>query len=125
MQFKFELTSKYYALSCRLRLFDTVDTPTVLYGMGVMALTKAHGDFLQRSQRRMLRMVLGSRRRPTSCETVAVVVDVDSDAEKEDPENCLAEDARDNTLTEPWVDRIRRTTHDVEERCKQLDASEG
>ena len=121
MQFKQELTSKHYALSYRLRLFDTVVTPTVLYGVGTLAMTKTHEELLQRTQRRMLRMVLGSKRRPLPSEKVVDAVDFDSDAEKEDLEQLVSENARDSRELEPWVDWIKRATHDVEEKCKKLD----
>ena len=49
-------------------------------------MTKTHEELLQRTQRRMLRMVLGSKRRPLLSEKVVDAVDFDSDAENEDPE---------------------------------------
>ena len=69
----------------------------------------------------MLRMVLGSKRRPLLSEKVVDAVDFDSDAEKENPEQFVSEFARDSTELEPWVDWIKCATHDVEEKCKNLD----
>ena len=68
----------------------------------------------------MLRMLLGNKRRLLLCEKVADADDFDSDAEKEDPEHFMSKDTSESTKLEPWVDWIKRTTHDVEEKCKQL-----
>ena len=66
-------------------------------------------------------MVLGSKRRPLLSEKVVDAVDFDSDAEKEDPEQFLSENLRRSEELEPWVEWIKRATHDVEEKCKNLD----
>ena len=62
-KFKQELTSKHYPLSARLRLFESVVTPAVLYGSPAWTLTTGLEHTLQRAQRKMLRMVLGASRR--------------------------------------------------------------
>ena len=69
----------------------------------------------------MLRMVLGSKRRPLLREKVVDAGDFDSDAEKEDLEEFVLENPRDSEELEPWVEWIQRATHDVEEKCKNLD----
>eukprot|EP00973_Karenia_brevis_P065216 9056022-Karenia_brevis.AAC.1 len=56
MLHKSEFTNKAYSLRCRLRLFDAVVTPTILYGSSSWSLTKDLQGKLQRTQRRMLRM---------------------------------------------------------------------
>ena len=58
-----ELTSKTYPLKSRLRLFDGTVTPTILYGSAAWTLTKDMEMTLKRTQRRMLRLVLGTPRR--------------------------------------------------------------
>ena len=63
MQYKSELTTKHYSLSDRLRLFESVVTPTVLYGSETWTLTAEMSRLLRTTQRRMLRMVLGQGRR--------------------------------------------------------------
>ena len=60
-----ELTSKHYPLRSRLKLFDSVVTPTVLYGSSAWTLTKDMHMTLRRAQRRMLRLIIGTPRRHT------------------------------------------------------------
>ena len=82
---KEELTTNKYSVRSRLRLFDSTVTPTVLYGAATWTLTKDMENKIVRTQRRMLRMVLGHRRRYVS----------------------------DGTL-ETWIAWVRRTTHEAE-----------
>jgi hypothetical protein len=56
-QHKAELCSKYYCLKDRLRLFDAVISPTVLYGSAAWALTAAMKSHLRAAWRKMLRYV--------------------------------------------------------------------
>ena len=60
-----ELTSKTYPSKTRLRLFDATIRPTMLYGSASWTLTKQLESTLQRTQRRMLRIVIGTPRRRT------------------------------------------------------------
>ncbi len=61
--FKQEMTSKTYALQDRLRPFEGTVTPTLLYGSATWTLTKQTESTIRRTQRRMLRMMIGSPRR--------------------------------------------------------------
>ena len=88
MQHKQELTSKTYSLNSRLKLFEAVITPTVLYGAGAWTLNKQAESILLRTQRRMLRMILGAGRRKffnshvtTGKEEAESEQDVESDVE--------------------------------------------
>ena len=58
-----ELTCKTHSLRDRLRLFNTTITPTILYGCQAWTLTKTMAVSLQRLQRRMLRLIIGTPRR--------------------------------------------------------------
>ena len=60
---KSELTSKRYSLHDRLRLFEGTVTPTFLYGSATWTITRQIASKIQRTQRRMLRMILGVPRR--------------------------------------------------------------
>ena len=60
---KQELTSKHYRLNDRIRLFEGAVTPTLLYGSATWTLTKGMENQIRRTQRRMLRMILGAPRR--------------------------------------------------------------
>ena len=97
MSNKDELTGKQYALKQRLRLFESVVSPTALYGCETWSLTKRDEQFLQRTQRKMLRMIFGAKRR--------IVHRHEEDGEPE---------------LELWVDWIKRTTHAVEDEMSKM-----
>ena len=65
MAFKNEMTSKQYPLKHRLRLFNGTVTPTILYGSATWTLTCKTESRIRSTQRKMLRMILGSGRRRT------------------------------------------------------------
>ena len=90
-----ELTNKRYSLHARLRLFNTTITPTVLYGSSSWTTTRLLTTKLQRTQRRMLRLMVGTpRRRSTS---------IDQDAQ-----------------LEPWPTYIKRATTIAERQLYNL-----
>ena len=60
-----ELTSKTYPLKDRLRLFDGTVTATALYGCASWTLTRDLETKLRCTQRRMLRLIVGTKRRKT------------------------------------------------------------
>ena len=53
------LINKLVPVKLRLRLFDATVSPTVLYGLSVLPLTRAQLDKLDALQRRMLRNIVG------------------------------------------------------------------
>ena len=95
MTLKSELTGKVYSLNSRLKLFNSVVSASMLYGCAAWTLTTDLESQVRRTQRRMLRMILGSGRRTT----------VDQNGSKE---------------LETWVDWLKRTTHEVEDRLASL-----
>jgi hypothetical protein len=56
------LCDKGYPLNQRLRSFNTVITPTVLYGSSSWTMTAAREQALRTAQRKMLRSILGKGR---------------------------------------------------------------
>jgi len=117
MQYKTELTKKHYSLSDRLRLFEAVVTPTVLYGSEAWTMTAEMSKLLRTTQRRMLRMILGQGRRRTERR------------HERQQEHQKSEDSEDDSVSfqeteedvlETWVDWIRRVTHSVENSMKKL-----
>ena len=58
-----QLTSQSHLLRHQIHPFDTVVTPTIMFGAGTRTTTKEHGKMLRTTQRRMLRVIkrLGSR----------------------------------------------------------------
>ena len=118
MQYRDELTKKRYSLSDRLRLFDSVVSPTVLYGSETWTLTKEMAKVLKTTQRRMLRMILGQGRRRTQRVTEQTTDQETAESEEAEAVDPPEEDSRDEL--EPWVDWIRRVTHNVENTLKKM-----
>ena len=57
-----ELTSRTYMLRHRRRLLDAVVTLTMNYASGTWTLTKEHERMIQSTQRKMLRLVIQTKR---------------------------------------------------------------
>ena len=93
LSLKDELTNKQYSLNCRLKLFQSTVSSTMLYGCAAWTLTKNLEQQIRRTQRQMLRMMIGSGRRIVCAESKAI---------------------------EPWVDWLKRTTHQAEDRLREL-----
>ena len=121
MEHQQELTGKHYSLNSRLKLFDAVITPTVLYGSECWTTTKHLEDILRTTQRKMLRIILGRGRRriePQTHDDETSGEDVQSSAaEEEMPE---AQESVDEQEMEPFVDWIRRVIHEAESRLEGL-----
>ena len=122
MEHKQEFTGAHYSFNSRLKLFDAVITPTVLYGSECWTTTKHLEDVLQTTQRKMLRMILrrGRRRLETQNQDDETSgEDVQSNvAEEETPETQATVD--DQEELEPFIDWIRRVTHEAESRLQAL-----
>ena len=115
MAHKEELTCKSYTLRNRLRLFDSVVTSCVLYGAACWTLTQALQVKLQRTQRKMLRMILGSgRRRKESAHTSTEDYNDASDGEASSG-TCSAS----STHMEPWTEWLQRTTRAAEAQLQK------
>ena len=123
MEHKEELTKKQYSLADRLRLFEAIVSPAVLYGSETWTLTKEMAKQLRTTQRRMLRKILGQGRR-----RVQRAEGTRNDTETAESEEAGAEggadDGReeedDRDELEPWVDWIKRVTHSAESSLEKL-----
>ena len=62
-KYRQELTSKNYMLKHRLRLFDATIYPTVCYAAETWTPTKEHERMIQSTQRKMLRLIIQTKRR--------------------------------------------------------------
>ena len=62
-KYRQELTSKKYMLKLRLRLFDAAISPTICYAAGTCTPTKEHERMIQSMQRKMLRLIIQTKRR--------------------------------------------------------------
>ena len=121
-----ELTSKRYPLRSRLRLFNGTVTPSVMYGSASWTLTKAMTSTLKRTQRRMLRLIVGTPRRRTtarpSAATGAEIMTIDEHSSEHTRPTHTSHNPDTTTprlnpppdLEEPWVDFIKRATHTAE-----------
>ena len=99
MTMKYELTTRKVSLYDCLKLFDSVVSATVLYGCEAWTLTKNLSQQIRCAQRRMLRMILGSQRRPI-----------------------YTEDGVKNV--ESWVEWAQRTTKTVEQRMRSINVGD-
>ena len=112
---KQELTSKSYTLRNRLRLFDSVVTSSMLYGSASWTLTQDLQSKLQRTQRKMLRMILGSGRRKL----------IDSPEIGSDHASNSSSGASDSGTSgtsnhlEAWQDWLKRTAHTAESQLQK------
>ena len=104
MQYKQELATKQYSLFDRLRLFEFVVSPTVLYGSETWTLTKEMSKLLRTTQRRMLRMILGQGRRRKERRDEPPEDESWEETHDDTPE----EDSRDDL--EPWL-RLDQKSH--------------
>ena len=139
MSYKDELTNRSYLLTNRLRLFDSVVTPTFLYGSSSWVLTRTMERKARRTQRRMLRMILGAGRRrqvrdeesarsassyPCSSPSAYVASPASSTPPPSSthPESVevLPGFEGDNSDLEPWVDWVRRVTHYMDDQMQKL-----
>ena len=102
---KKELTDKRHRLRDRLKLFDAIITPTVLYGCESWALRVDQQKRLRTLQRKMLRMVLNAKR-PTISSSSSSTTDED----KEEGEENEAKEL------EPWQVFLKRTARWTEDQ---------
>ena len=64
--YKEELTDKGIPVKLRLKLFHTVVSPTVLYGCSSWVLTARRDHKLKTTQMRMIRCIIGRKRKVES-----------------------------------------------------------
>ena len=101
-KYRQELTSKNYMLKRRLRLFDATVSPTVCYEAGTWAPNREHERMIQSTQRRMLRLIIQTKRKYKKIEKQ----DIGSKEENEEihiNEMCSTEDES--------GDKLSTTTH--------------
>ena len=137
-KYRQELTSKNYMLKHRLRLFDAAITPTICYASGTWAPTKEHERMIQSTQRKMLRLIIQTRRRYKKIvkhKTSKELDNIDSsctDDESEDGQSSVSHNDQDNDVSfesdnyeeidaaeieeEDWVDCIERSTNEATEK---------
>ena len=99
---KHELTSSNFSMKSKLKLFDSTISPCLLYGSGCWTLTAEGMRKLQTNQRRMLRMIVNTKRF-TSTATADTAGASDSSS------------ISSSFLLEPWIGFIQRATYIAED----------
>ena len=61
MSLKKELCGRHYSLDDRMRLFNAVVTPTILYGSASWTMTQSREERLRTTQKKMLRKIWGAQ----------------------------------------------------------------
>ena len=144
-KYRQELTSKNYMLNHRLRVFDAAISPTFCHAAGTWTPNKEHERMIQSTQRKMLRLIIQTRRiykkvekqesktneeieetdtndlRSTDDESgdglsTKTHNDVDSEVSFEDD----ADEVIDTTLIEEedWIEYIKRSTDEAKEKME-------
>ena len=103
-----QLSNKHYRLQDRLRLFDAVVTPSVLYGSGAWTMTRARESKLRSVQLRMVRSIIRVGRRLDR--SSGSVSSSSSSGSSEADAECDGHSTSDKEEDETWVDYIRRAT---------------
>ena len=130
---KSELTTRDHSLLGRLRLFHGTVTPTVLYGCSSWTLTTELRNRLRRTQRQMLRMILGSPRRLLGTQQPSNEPHRDNRNSNSDTDSTTTTTTTMTTTTtttqtptaeeptlEPWEEWVRRCTHQAERHLARL-----
>ena len=104
---KCELTNKNYPLKNRLQLFNATVGATVLYGTEALALKVDQQRRLQTTQRKMMRIILGAKRR-------VLFTSLSESSSNSSSSDVVSED--EDVALEPWVDFLKRTTRLVEDK---------
>jgi hypothetical protein len=125
---KRELCGKHVRWTSRLKLFNAMVTPTVLYGSGSWTMTAERQRKLKTTQRRMLRMMFGARWRGAETEPMREersvgesTADTDEtlgvDAMPEESES--DEDDEEDEQAETWVEWMKRVTGLLEDQVRK------
>ena len=111
---KEELTNKKYRLADRMRLFEAVVTSTMLYGCETWTLRVEQQRRLGVVQRKMIRMIMGAKRR-----RLDIVL---PDGACPLPSSSTPEDS--DAILEPWPDFLRRAARMAEEQLSRAGLEE-
>ncbi len=104
--FEKELTDKHYSFLHRVRLFNAVVTPSVLYCCCSWVMTASREQRLRGAQRKMLRTMLGKGR---------VIF---GEADDISTQTATTGSSQEAETLEPWADWIQRVTHEAEEAMR-------
>ena len=145
-KYRQELTSKNYMLKHRPRLFDATVSPTICYAAGTWAPNKEHERMIQSTQRKMLRLIIQTKRIYKKIEKQEIepkdenrIVDItemfSADDESGDGQSTKTQDDVDCEVTfeddadeemdttaieeEDWIDYIKRSIVDAMDKMER------
>ena len=145
-KYRQELTSKDYRLCHRLRLFSMVVTPTMTYASSTWTLTLKHEKMIKTAQRKMLRLIVQTKRRykPKKTKTTKKEEgtekvdekDEEGTTDKETDEGSEEDSKKDQDSDasfqkdadeeidateneEDWIDYIKRSTKEADEHMEK------
>ena len=120
MKYKSELCNKHGSLRNRMRLFDAVVTPRVIYGCAAWTLKEADKKRLRTCRRHMLRMMFAPRRR-----VIDTPEELSQSEEDSGDDSCNEEAGEDEEDTlEPWAEFIQRVTHNIEAQLENVSSED-
>ncbi len=138
MKHREELCSKHYHIKDRMKLFEAVVTPCVLYAAGTWTMYKEYENLLRVTRRKMLRMIFRSRRQ-------AKKTHVESDAGDQGDESrdsysstgtgsesssassdssTTASEKEDEEILEHWHEWLQRVTRGLEKQAFLLNSED-
>ena len=145
-KYRQELTSTNYMLKHRLRLFDATVSPTLCYAAGTWAPNKEHERMIQSTQRKMLRLIIQTKRKYKKIEKQNIEpkeengkVDITemcrTDDESDEGQSTKSKDDVDSEVTfeedsdkerdtieieeEDWIEYIKRSTADALDKMER------
>ena len=145
-KYRQELTSKDYRLCHRLRLFSMVVTPTMTYASSTWTLTLKHENMIKTAQRKMLRLIVQTKRRykpkkvrmDKKDESTEKVKEEDEggttdketdegselDSKKDQDSDVSFQEDEDEEIDateneEDWIDYIKRSTKEADEHMEK------
>ena len=142
-KYRQELSSKNYILNHRPRLFNATISPTICYAAGTWTPNKEHERMIQSTQRKMLRLIIQTKRRYKKIEKKEIKINEETDINdlRGTDDECGdglsttthndagsevsfeddVDDGIDTTLIEEeedWIEYIKRSTEDVMEKME-------
>ena len=144
-KYRQEPSSRDYRLCHRLRLFGMVITPTLTYAGGTWTLSQKHEKMIKTAQRKMLRLIVQTKRKYKSKEDAAKkmkeVIEKhadeeskyatdketeegsDQDSNKDQDSDVSFQEEIDEAIDstekeEDWIEYIKRSTKEAEEHMK-------
>ena len=122
MMWKKELCCKRYSLQSRLKLFNAVIMPSILYACGTWTMSAYSEMQLRTTQRKMMRSILGSGRKRRQEAKPASSSSVHSDKDKSDKCDSDIDTAKEKHTSdgvEPWMEWIQRVTGIAEHEARK------